>query len=155
MAASDPGLSRPPRSPHTVHYTGAPGRRFEGLWAPVDKWPRRAGRAAQALCGLTPDVVLCDSRCAHLSGRDRPVERPHQRRADKMIRPWVLPGNEFTILDEVRLEIDSARGDVAPSYFQRIDHMEVHAAVEDLLLDPLFLAVGEDRHLIAGILPAL
>ena len=30
--ASDPGLSRPPRSPTSVHYTRTAGRRFEGLW---------------------------------------------------------------------------------------------------------------------------
>src|SRR5262249_24157738 len=59
---------------------------------------------------------------------------------DLMVRPRILPGDQFTIDNHVGLEIDSPSAYVAAGSFEGVRHVEVHLGVKDVIFDPLFFS---------------
>ena len=71
------------------------------------------------------------------SRNGRPFEGSDQLLCKGMIRPWVSSGDQLAVLDDLRGEIDSIRGDISARYVQCIGHMEIEFAVKDLVFDRL------------------
>src|SRR5262245_55941452 len=82
------------------------------------------------------------------SSRSRhPRKRLDEPCRDRPVRPRVLAGDEFAVLDHIRVEVDRGRAHVATCDPKCVNHIEVQLCVEDVVLNNLLLGNREDRHL--------